>query len=107
MNIRSSRDIGIAIAQARKSKGLTQSQLAIEIGVTQAWISKVEQGSDKIWLGKVLMLSSHLGLSLETGNTVSNSTGREDDKLREYPALASHLSTFQKKVRPISQSDNQ
>ncbi len=36
--------LGNALRQARLMRGLTQQRLADEIGVTQKWISQLEQG---------------------------------------------------------------
>ena len=41
---RSAKDIGHAIREIRKAKGLTQTQLAAESGIWQETISKVENG---------------------------------------------------------------
>jgi y4mF family transcriptional regulator len=71
--------IGNIIATARRFRGLTQAQLARETGVTQAWISQIEQGKDNAQLGKVLRLLSHLGVRLQVGEapwSVNKSSGQ-------------------------------
>ena len=63
--VRSPQDLGALIAQARHQRGLSQRQLAADFGVTQAWISRVEQGYPKSWIGQVLRLAVYLGIELQ------------------------------------------
>jgi HTH-type transcriptional regulator/antitoxin HipB len=44
MYISSPRDVGALIRDRRQAKGLTQSALARELGVRQAWVSDLENG---------------------------------------------------------------
>lgn len=62
--IGSSRDLGQVIAAARRRHGLTQREVAEALGVTQAWVSRVEQGRQRAWVGQVLRLMTHLGITL-------------------------------------------
>lgn len=57
--------------QARKQRGLSQGQLASEFGASQAWISRVEKGYQKTWIGQVFRLAVYLGvvLSVESGHS--------------------------------------
>jgi y4mF family transcriptional regulator len=63
----SSAEVGKIISAARRQRGLTQAELARASGVTQAWISQVEQGKDNAQIGKVLRLLSYLGVRLRVG----------------------------------------
>ena len=62
--IRSSRDLGQVIAAARRRLGLSQRQLADAVGVSQAWVSEVEQGKQRAWIGQVLRLMVYLQIDL-------------------------------------------
>ena len=62
--IRSSQQIGQLIASARRKKKLSQRDVARELGVTQAWISRVEGGQQKAWIGQVLRLAAWLDLEI-------------------------------------------
>lgn len=62
--ISSSKDLGIVLGRARKAQGLSQRQVASQLGVTQKWISAVEQGKSRAWIDKVLELSYFLGVQL-------------------------------------------
>ncbi len=63
----SATEVGKILAAARRHHKLTQAQLALAVGTTQAWISEVEKGKQTAQLGKVLRVLSHLGVRLQTG----------------------------------------
>jgi y4mF family transcriptional regulator len=63
----SAAEIGNILATARRHHNLTQAELALAIGATQAWVSEVEQGKETAQIGKVLRALSHLGVRLRTG----------------------------------------
>lgn len=83
--IRSSRDLGQLVAAARRRRGLTQRKLADALGVTQAWISNVEQGKQRAWMGQVLRLIAYLGIDLV-------GTIRDDAEAARKPAKGSGTS---------------
>jgi HTH-type transcriptional regulator/antitoxin HipB len=58
MQIRTAKDLGAAIKQARIQRGLTQSQLAAVLEIAQSRISEIEQGSPGVAVGTVLRLLS-------------------------------------------------
>jgi HTH-type transcriptional regulator/antitoxin HipB len=62
--ISSSKDLGTVLTRARKKQGLSQREVAARLGVTQKWISEVEQGKSRAWIDKVLELSYFLGVQL-------------------------------------------
>ncbi len=83
IRISSSTDLGIVLSRARKSKGLSQREVAARLGVTQKWISAVEQGKPRAWIDKVLELSYFLGVQLyATGS--GNST---DVQVTDEPSI--------------------
>ena len=57
-------DFGLAIQQARIARGMTQTELAHEIGVTQSTISAIEAGQTTILLTRILELADSTGISL-------------------------------------------
>lgn len=61
---RSPQDIGQAIRQARKDKGLTQKDLAVKSGVWQETISKVETGTASTKVETLFALLAALDLEL-------------------------------------------
>lgn len=62
--VRSPKNIGHAIRQARKEKNLTQNELAKHSGVWQETISKVETGNGGAKLDTVFALLAALDLEL-------------------------------------------
>lgn len=60
--LRSPADFGLAIQQARLSRGLTQSELADELGITQSAVSEIEAGKSTIYLRRLLSLARATGL---------------------------------------------
>jgi ribosome-binding protein aMBF1 (putative translation factor) len=87
--IRSSQDLGALIVSARRRRGLSQRDVAKELGVTQAWISRVERGNQKCWIGQVLRLASFLDVNL-IGELKSDNK-QETKKQTDYPDLDEFL----------------
>jgi transcriptional regulator with XRE-family HTH domain len=52
------------LAQLRRSQGLTQQEVAIELGVTRTWVSKVESCELRLDLYMAWKLCRLLGVSL-------------------------------------------
>lgn len=62
--LRSPGDVGLAIQQARLARGMSQSELAAELGITQSAVSEIEGGKSTIYLRRVLALARATGLEL-------------------------------------------
>ncbi|HRL50151.1 MAG TPA: helix-turn-helix transcriptional regulator [Propioniciclava sp.] len=62
--LRSPADVGLAVQQARLARGLSQTELAQELGVTQSAISEIETGSGTIYLRRLLGIARATGLEL-------------------------------------------
>ena len=58
-------DVGRIIAAARRHAGMSQTGLARAVGVTQNWISEVENGKDTAQIGRVLRVLSFFKVRLE------------------------------------------
>ena len=66
MILKTLKDFGLAIREARKSKHLTQTQLAEKLGTNQEWISNLETGRiENPSLGTILRALSILQVSLK------------------------------------------
>jgi transcriptional regulator with XRE-family HTH domain len=61
----SSAEVGKIVAAARRYRDLTQTQLAQAVGVTQNWLSEVENGKDTAQIGRILRVLSFLQVRLE------------------------------------------
>ena len=56
---------GDGLRQARKNVGLTQAQVAREIGATPPYISNVEAGRVNLTLGQLFTLADAIGVQVE------------------------------------------
>ena len=64
MRIRTPVDFGLLIRQARRSRRMTQQQLASAAAVGRQWIVAIEAGKPRAELGKVLQTLAALDLTL-------------------------------------------
>ena len=62
--LRTPGDFGHALSSARLAAGITQEQLAAEIGVPQSTVSQLENGQSTIFLRRWLALARALDLQL-------------------------------------------
>lgn len=60
-SVRRGGDIGAAIAEARRARGLTQSQLANELGVGRAYLAAMEAGRTNRLIEHLLRALRRLG----------------------------------------------
>lgn len=65
MLLRTPKDVGLALRDARKAKWLFQTALAQMAGASQGWLSEVENGKPTAELGKVLKVMTALGVALD------------------------------------------
>jgi HTH-type transcriptional regulator/antitoxin HipB len=63
----SAKELGGIVSAGRRHRRLTQIQLAEALGVTQNWLSEIEQGKDTAQVGKILRVLSFLGIRLRVG----------------------------------------
>ncbi len=63
--IRNAQEFGAAVAQARKSLGLTQRELALAINSGERFIVDLEAGKVTAQLGKALAAAKAVGLRLD------------------------------------------
>ena len=70
MQVRTVRDLGAAVKQTRRERGLSQAGLAREVGVHQPKISAVERGAPGVRVELVLQILRTLDLviSVEAGS---------------------------------------
>ena len=63
-NARTAKQIGAIIRRARRHADLSQAQLAEQIGLRQATLSRLERGEDETKLGTLLDALAALGLEI-------------------------------------------
>jgi len=65
VSVRTHRDLGAVIRQARKEQGLTLTQVSGLSGIGVRFLSELERGKSTIQLGKALEVIELLGLKLQ------------------------------------------
>lgn len=65
MRLSSARDLGLYIRDRRKDRGLSQTELCADAGVSRRWLSSVESGKPAAEIGLVLKVLHALQLTLE------------------------------------------
>lgn len=60
--VRTPADFGLALQQARASRGVSQTELAQTLGVPQSTISAMESGASTIYLRRLLAIARELGV---------------------------------------------
>jgi y4mF family transcriptional regulator len=84
--------VGEIIANARRDRGLTQVELARQLGVTQSWLSQIEKGKDNAQLGKVLRVLSYLGVRLRVGEAPRREGGLQSNTNPQIQQVLDRLS---------------
>jgi HTH-type transcriptional regulator/antitoxin HipB len=95
----SAAEIGKIVATARRHRGLTQTQLARALGVTQNWISEIERGKDTAQIGKILRVLSFLGVRLEVGEAPWVGTAKRTPVKLISPSLGDILAAHSTSAR--------
>ena len=76
---RSPRQLGHAIQQIRREKGLTQTELGQLVGLRQEMVSKIESGQPGVKFATVCDLLTALGLEMTIGPRSKSSTADIED----------------------------
>jgi transcriptional regulator with XRE-family HTH domain len=61
MLVRGADDLGAAVAEARRLRGLTQEQLATQSGIERTYLARLEAGATVLLLDRALQLLRRLG----------------------------------------------
>ena len=64
IEIRRAEDLGLAVSEARRVRGLTQAELAEQAGVERTYLAKLEAGLNTLLLERILRLLGRLGARL-------------------------------------------
>jgi HTH-type transcriptional regulator / antitoxin HipB len=62
--VRSARDIGHFVKQARRRRGTSQTALADELGLTRQYVSEVESGVDNLYITRLFEMFDELGIDV-------------------------------------------
>lgn len=63
-SVRRGEDLGRAIAEVRRQRGLTQQDLAVSNGMSRSYVAKIEAGRSVSLLDHVLRLLRRLGATV-------------------------------------------
>lgn len=64
MSVRTVQDLGLAVREARRHQNLTQQELADRLGVSRAWVVRLEAGHPRLETQLVLDAVAAVGLEL-------------------------------------------
>lgn len=81
MIVRTARDLGAAVRDARLRKGWTQAEFADRIGVSRQWVIALEQGKASAELGTALRAVAILGMVANLVEAPTRGTGIDLDRL--------------------------
>lgn len=74
-------DLGAAIRDERVRRGLSQAELAAQVGTTREWIGRLEAGAPRVELDKALRAANAVGISFTTRQTPTwNDLATDDDR---------------------------
>lgn len=62
--VRGGDDLGAAVAEIRKVRGLTQAELAEDSGLNRTWLAKLENGRSAVVLDHLIRLLRRLGATV-------------------------------------------
>jgi HTH-type transcriptional regulator/antitoxin HipB len=85
MNIRRPNDLGAAVKEARRKRGMNQTELATRLEVNRESVSRLETGDPGITLGIVLRALNVLGLSLAIDDAAAPSERASDKPATSKP----------------------
>lgn len=76
MQVRTVQELGAAVRQARSERGMTQAELAAQLGVARDWVVRLEQGHPRLEAQLVLDALDAAGVALTLGT--QNDATHED-----------------------------
>jgi HTH-type transcriptional regulator/antitoxin HipB len=81
MIVRTARDLGAAVRDARLRQGWTQAELADRIDVSRQWVISLERGKASAELGAALRAVAALGMVATLVEAPTRDTGIDLDRL--------------------------
>ena len=64
MGARSARDLGAYVRRVRRARGITQTELADELGITRQYLSELENGVENLYITRLFEVLDHLDVNL-------------------------------------------
>jgi transcriptional regulator with XRE-family HTH domain len=72
----SAEDLGLALAEVRRSRGLTQTEAATDAGISRTWLAKLETGRSTRVLDHFLRVLRRMGATVTVSWTDELAAGR-------------------------------
>ncbi len=88
-HLRTAEQLSALLQAFRKESGLTQSEVALRLGVTQQTYSTLERNAESVGVGRLLKLLGILGVELvlsKPGNAAGMPTGAHQPDPGDKPA---------------------
>jgi HTH-type transcriptional regulator/antitoxin HipB len=87
--LRTAEQLSVLLQAFRKESGLTQSEVALRLGVTQQTYSTLERNAETVGVGRLLKLLGILGVELvlsKPASVAGSPTGEAQTDLGDRPA---------------------
>lgn len=87
--LRTAEQLSVLLQAFRKESGLTQSEVALRLGVTQQTYSTLERNAETVGVGRLLKLLGILGVELvlsKPASLVDSPTGETQPDAGDKPA---------------------
>ena len=82
MFVRTTREIGLLVRDRRRELGLTQAQLAEQVGASREWVRLLEAGRPRLDLGLALRALNAVGIVLDAQLTTPTGSQVEERRTR-------------------------
>lgn len=99
-SLRTTYQLGLLLRSARKSRKLTQGQLAIRMGVSQSRVSQLELEPQGMTVEQLLLACAALGMELQVGDR-TEPRAVETDALRGSDRDDSRDTPIEKSAEPV------
>lgn len=79
MQLRTMPDVGVCVRERRQQRGWTQAEFADRVGVSRAWVVRLEKGAPRLEAYLVLDALAALGASLTVSEAQAQASDSDDD----------------------------
>lgn len=75
MQVDTMRDVAVLVRSTRLARGMTQAELAAQMGVSRDWVVRLEKGHPRLEVQRVLDALHVLGVEMQSTNPSEDSQG--------------------------------
>lgn len=85
-------DFGMLLRERRRDLGLSQAEVATQIGASRQWVIDIEKGKERAELGMALKLAEALGIQLKAQKKIRSKQKVElDSKHKQAEELMQNI----------------